>query len=184
MSTKDSIQVDDKSVPVLQIIIAILAGLGILYMGYQIAQYKNRNFPAIEKAPNFEIVDFVTGNTFSLSSFEGKGIVLNFWAPWCLPCKEEMPLLEAASQAYAAQGVVFVGVNTGDDLENARAFIDIHDITFVNGYDTSHQIDEDYNLIGIPTTWFINADGEVAYKFLGPLDEYTLNQAISRITIP
>jgi len=183
MTSETNTRTKKITTPTTQLVISIIAGIGIVYLGIQIGRLQKQNSNALEIAPDFNITQFDSGETLSLSDFEGKGIVINFWAPWCLPCKEEMPLLEASSKAYAESGVVFLGVNTGDDLENARAFIDIHEVTYVNGYDSTHQMEEDFQVVGIPTTWFINADGEVIYKYMGPLDEYTLNQIISRITV-
>jgi cytochrome c biogenesis protein CcmG, thiol:disulfide interchange protein DsbE len=167
-----------------KILVSILAGAGIVAMGYFIGRIQNQKKVIVEVAPNFILNYINSDETISLSILKGNGVVLNFWAPWCLPCKEEMPLLEAASQAYKDSGVIFVGINTGDDIEKAKDFIEEFNVTYINGYDPSHKIENDYKVIGIPTTIFINAEGEITYTYLGQLDEYTMSQAISRITIP
>lgn len=168
-------------------ILGIIAGLSLvfalifLYSKIAPDSQKTSEVAARFQAPDFNIVSFQTGESIALSDFSGKGIVLNFWASWCHPCKEEMPALEAAWQKYKDQGVVFIGVNSSDNNERATEFIDEYALTFLNGSDLDGTVSDDYRIQGIPTTWFINGEGLLEKIVYGPLDLEGLDAAISLI---
>ena len=111
------------------------------------------------------------GGKFELSAHLGSPIVINFWASWCPPCRQESPLLERTWRAYADRGVLFVGVDIQDDPEDALAYVDEFDLTFPNGMDRDGKITVDYGVIGLPVTFFIGAKGIVEGRFVGALRE-------------
>lgn len=166
--------------PAIVWIFALIIGTSIGYLGAVLGKQAN-NSPIIETAPEFTITLLNNGEELSLSDLAGKGVVLNFWASWCVPCKTEMPALEEAWNKYQDQGVLFVGINVWDEESAAIQFLDEFMVTYPNGVDLTEQIDTDYNLQGIPTTWFIFPDGTVSQKVLGPLDLESLDEAISLI---
>lgn len=119
-------------------------------------------------APTFGLTLF-DGGMLRLADLRGKVVFLNFWASWCPPCRAEAPALEAAWRQLEDQGVVFVGVNTQDDEERARAFLDEFGITYPNGRDPGGRIAVDYGVWGLPETFFIGPDGRITYKHIGTL---------------
>ncbi len=119
-------------------------------------------------APSFSLARF-DGMRLRLEDLRGKVVFLNFWASWCPPCRAEAPALEAAWRRFKDQGVVFVGVNTQDDEERARAFLDELGITYPNGRDPGGRIAVDYGVWGLPETYFIGPDGRITYKHIGTL---------------
>lgn len=137
-------------------------------------------------APDFSLTLF-DGGTFSLADQRGKIVVMNFWASWCQPCKEEMPILEQVS-ASSAPDVVFIGVgakNENDDAD-ARAFAKDHGVTYAIGRDTQGgdqtrgKIEQDYKIPGYPATFIIDANGNIAYiKVGGFTSAEQLEQAIA-----
>lgn len=108
------------------------------------------------------------------ATVKGQILVVNFWASWCLPCRDEAPILQKLSQEYAAQGVVFLGVAYQDRQEDSLAFLKRFGITYPNGPDTTGEISIEYGTTGIPETWFIGADGIARYKYIRPLTEPVL----------
>lgn len=114
------------------------------------------------------------GAAFSLADAKGKVVVVSFWASWCVPCREEAPLLEATWRAYRDRGVVFVGVNFQDDEQAARAFISEFGLTFPNGQDPGSRIAVDYGVYGIPELFFISGDGRIAAKHIGLIGRASL----------
>ncbi|MDP9383384.1 MAG: TlpA family protein disulfide reductase [Chloroflexota bacterium] len=124
-------------------------------------------------APSFEFTTF-EGQKLALSQLEGKGVVLNFWASWCVPCREEMPYFETTYQTYKDRGVVFVGLAMQDRPEDSRAFLEELRITYPNGPDEGGDISVRYGVAGLPTTVFITPDGEVARTWQGALSEAQL----------
>ncbi len=104
----------------------------------------------------------------SLSDFKGKPVVLNFWATWCGPCKEELPLFEKMWNKFKDEGVVFLGVDVMDNRKNASEFIKNAGITYTNLYDQPGEVSSKYKVIALPATFFINKEGQVAIKNYGP----------------
>lgn len=125
------------------------------------------------KAIDFEIETF-DGETIKLSDFEGKVVVLNFWASWCPPCRWEMPFFERMSQEYEDQDVVFLGVAISDTLENVRAFAEGVGVTYHNGLDETGEIARNYSVVSLPTTFFIGKDGNVERRLSSAANEGVL----------
>ena len=122
------------------------------------------------------------GEYLTLSELRGKVIVVNFWASWCPPCRDEAPVFEKVWNAYKDKNVVFVGVDVQDNESDARAFIKRFGITYANGPDSSRRILEDWGVTNIPTTFFITKDGKVARKWTGPLNENQLVTLVESLT--
>ena len=118
------------------------------------------------------------GGPFALAEQRGKVVVVNFWASWCVPCREEAPLLEAAWRAYRDQGVVLVGVNFQDAEPAARRFLDEFGLTFPNGPDPGGRIAIDYGVYGIPELFIIGRDGRITYKHIGVIGEAALQRRL------
>ena len=119
-------------------------------------------------------VQLFDGGTLTLSQLEGSPVVLNFWASWCTPCRDEAPALERAWQTYRDRGVAFVGVNIQDSDEAAMAHLAEFGATYPNGPDPSGTITVDYGVIGLPVTFFIGRDGAVERRWVGAIPEWRL----------
>ena len=119
-------------------------------------------------APSF-VLGLLDGRTIRLEDFRGKVVFLNFWASWCAPCRVEAPMLEATWRQLAANDVVFIGVNTQDEEERARAFVQEFGLTYPNGRDPGGRIAIDYGVGGLPEAFFIDAQGRISGKHVGTL---------------
>ncbi len=131
-------------------------------------------------APDFTLKTF-EGATISLKSLRGKPVVINFWASWCPPCREEAPLLERTWRAYRNHGVIFLGVDLQDRLEDALNYIREFDITYPNGPDPTGEISIDYGVSGLPVTFFVSRKGVIVRRHVGALDKRTLISSIEEI---
>jgi cytochrome c biogenesis protein CcmG/thiol:disulfide interchange protein DsbE len=109
------------------------------------------------------------GGRFALAEHAGRVVMLNFWASWCVPCREEAPLLEATWRTYRDQGVLFIGVNVQDSEEAARDFLSEFRITYPNGPDPGGRIAIEYGVYGIPETFFIGRGGRILAKDIGAI---------------
>ena len=136
--------------------------------------------PLIGKpAPLFTLTLF-DGSVMRLADLRGKVVFVNFWASWCVPCREEAPALEAASRTYRPRDVVFVGVNIQDKEPDARAFLDEFRITYPNGIDHGSKIAVDYGVYGIPETFIIDRDGLIAYKQIGAMTTTIIAEVVDQ----
>lgn len=132
-------------------------------------------------APNIEL-PAVAGPDVSLRSLRGHIVVVNFWASWCGPCRREAPGLRRASVDYVAQGVRFLGVDERDDRPSAASFLGEFKISYPSAFDPSGALADDYRLDGIPSTFVVDAEGRVRYRFFGFLEEATIRGALDRLT--
>jgi thiol-disulfide isomerase/thioredoxin len=135
------------------------------------------------EAPNFKVQDSA-GNPVEFDSLKGKPIVLNFWASWCPPCIEELPIFDTVSQELEGE-VVFVMVDLTSDretLEDAKVYIKENNLKFPVYFDIDQDGAATYGITAIPTTYFINADGFVVAGQVGGIDESILREGIRRIT--
>jgi peroxiredoxin len=103
----------------------------------------------------------VGGGTDSLAAHRGKIVLMNFWATWCPPCKEEMPALEQLYRADRARGLVVLGIDQGESAATAGAFARAHGVTFPILVDEDQQYASSYVSVGLPTSVIVGRDGHV-----------------------
>lgn len=108
-----------------------------------------------------------------LLSASDQPVVLNVWASWCVPCRSEAPLLNAAHAEFG-DDVLFVGVDVGDTQNNAKEFLSEFEISFDNYFDPNATIRADLGGVGVPVTYFIGAGGTSVTRHNGVIDERTL----------
>ncbi|MDQ4149426.1 MAG: TlpA family protein disulfide reductase [Actinomycetota bacterium] len=113
--------------------------------------------------PEFRLPLLGGDQTLSSEDLKGHPVVLNFWASWCVPCREEAPTLEAAWKKYESQGVKIVGVNVQDSKEDAAAFVKEFGLTYPSVRDTDLQLYTKLGVAGMPETFFLSRD----YVFVG-----------------
>lgn len=113
-------------------------------------------------APGFEMPTYRQDEVVRLAAFRGHPVVLNFWASWCPPCREETTILEHAYRTYKARGLVVVGIDSQSDIgEESLAFLHHQGVTYPVGRDVKGAVARAYRVSALPTTYFIGADGRV-----------------------
>jgi thiol-disulfide isomerase/thioredoxin len=118
------------------------------------------------------------GRTDALDRYRGSVVVMNLWATWCPPCREEMPALERFYQENKAKGVVVLGVDQGESADAAGSFARGHGVTFPILLDADQQYGRSYAAIGLPTTVIVGRDGHVLRGIDGELTLAQMREAI------
>ncbi|MEC5422422.1 thiol-disulfide oxidoreductase ResA [Virgibacillus sp. C22-A2] len=117
-----------------------------------------------DKAPDFQLQQINNNNeleTVRLSDYEGKGIMLNFWATYCKPCEAEMPYMEKLYPEYNEKGIEIIAVSLDATQLVVNRFIDKYELTFPIPHDTRGQVMDLYKVGPMPSTFFINPEGEI-----------------------
>ncbi|MBI2859821.1 MAG: TlpA family protein disulfide reductase [Chloroflexi bacterium] len=130
-------------------------------------------------APDFKL-ELFSGQTIALGDFTGKKpVVINFWASWCVPCRDEAPVLAKVSKFYQGR-VEFIGVVVNDTQKNALDFMKEFGITYDNGLDRDN-IAVKYRITGIPETFWIDRQGRIVDHWIGAVDEANLTSRVRMV---
>lgn len=153
----------------------IMVTLGLLLFG-KAATASEHLFTAMgmAKLPAKQAVDFalpdVEGRQVSLQHYRGKVVFLNFWATWCIPCREEMPAMEQLHREFQPQGLAILALDLKESPDQVKAFFDKHRLSFTALLDESGSVFRDYQVMGLPTTYLIGRDGMLLARGVGGRD--------------
>ena len=140
------------------------------------------NLRSMGPATDFRLRSFA-GPPIVLSAYRGNIVVLNFWASWCVPCREEMPNLERTWQEFRTQGVVVLGINVADDYDDAAVFLKKLAITYPSVFDPEQTRLTAYGVTGLPTTFFLDPRMQLRDKvpggYVGPDGYQRLHRQIT-----
>ncbi len=164
--------------------LAVLAGILLLLLLFGYAIFGDKVFdkrsPLLgTHAPDFTVKLF-NGEQLKLSELRGKAVLLNFWASWCGPCRNEAPALESSWKKYKDKSVVFVGINVWDDESNALQYLNSFGGGYVNGMDPKGEVAVEYGVAGVPETYFIDTEGKIVDKYTGQLNEEMIDRFIQK----
>ena len=132
------------------------------YMGIQ-------EYTTLQEANYFTLND-VANKKVSLKDFKGKVVMLNFWATWCGPCRVEMPSMEKLYRQFREKGFVILAVASGDDKDSVDRFVKEYNISFPALIDSNLVVSDSYKVWALPTTYFINAKGQIIGRAQGGRD--------------
>ncbi len=130
-------------------------------------------------APSFTLPNTL-GQEVALHDLAGQPVVLNFWATWCAPCRVEMPALQQASVQYNGRAAI-IGINQGEAAKNVTDFGAEYRITYPLLLDTHQEVTQLYEVRGLPTTLFIDANGAVREVVIGAVTQAVLQDRIERL---
>lgn len=131
-------------------------------------------------APEIDL-EGLDGERVRLSEYRGRPVVINFWATWCVPCRDEFPLLVAAREAHAGAGLEILGVVHDDTREGARAFAADQGARWPMPFDADDVAWDDYGGVGVPMSFFVDREGIVRAVSFGPFTEAGLAQQLATV---
>jgi len=189
--TKPEVEIDStrQSRPAWKIVIIILvwvALVGLLVIvGIQLFRRQQGPIKIGSPAPDFTLTTF-DGQTYTLSELRGNVVLVNFWASWCKPCEQEAADLETAWRYYQPGGQVqFLGIDWTDTEPKAMAYLEKFGITYPNGPDLGTRISQAYRTTGVPETYIVDQEGNLAYIKLSPfLSLGEIQSAINPLLTP
>ena len=120
------------------------------------------------------------GDALTMAELRGEVVILNFWASWCVPCREEAPLLEQTRRTYEARGLRVVGVLYQDAREDAAAFAARYDLGYPSVVDSDGRTAIDYGVVGIPASFLIDRDGVLRELQIGPYSDEAIRALMER----
>lgn len=129
-------------------------------------------------SPEFQTINAV-GESFSISNYKGKKILIHFWADWCAECRAEFPKLEKAYQKYSIDNLEIIAVNVGQSEKHVLSFVDEFNLTFPMLLDEQSKIAKQFGIRGLPTNFFLNEEFIVTKMIIGWVDEKQINQIIN-----
>ena len=135
-----------------------------------------------DEAPDFTLKS-LDGNNLRLEEFRGQVVLINFWASWCGPCRQEMPLLDRLHHRYEDTGFTVLGVNVEGDSKPAQEIVDKTNVTFPVLIDEGQKVSERYDLEAMSSTIVIDRDGVIRYIHLGykPGDESKYVEVVKKL---
>jgi thiol-disulfide isomerase/thioredoxin len=166
-----------------------LLGLGLILIaasGYLILQNNSAQsdlsaVPAQVNyaAPELTLTD-TQGITHSLADYKGQVVLVNLWATWCPPCKEEMPVIEAYYNKYKDDGFVIIAINDGDPAPDVIQFVEDYGLTFPVWLDPTYIATEQaFKTINLPSSFIIDRDGMIRLQWVGGINRRTLDKFVT-----
>ena len=142
---------------------------GMLNAAAQTAPQTLTPLPDTPAAPPFSLTD-LEGNSHQLAQYQGKPVIVNFWATWCPPCRREMPSMQRAWEQLREQGIAMLAVDVGETEDTVFPFLADYQVTFPILFDHDSAVMKAWPVKGLPTTFVLDAQGRIVYRAIGGRD--------------
>jgi cytochrome c biogenesis protein CcmG/thiol:disulfide interchange protein DsbE len=153
--------------------------LVVALLGYALIEQPTKPPQVGSPVPDFQLTA-LDGSQIDLGAHQGQVVVINFFASWCDPCRQEAADLEQTWREYQGQEVQFFGLAHKDADSKAQAFLKQFDVTYPSAVDPGNRIARAYGVTGVPETFIVDAHGQLIRHFLGPITSEQLSQEIDK----
>ena len=165
-------------------VLLVILGLSITRPATTSSGGSNTNFSALDlqgrEAPDFSL-DGLNGGTVQLSDNRGKVVMVDFWASWCPSCRQEAAHLVELYEEYQPLGVEFIGIAIWDFPDDLRTYVEDFGVNYPNALDSKGTIAIDYGVVATPEKFFIDREGRIVRKFIGPTSPELLRQQLDEL---
>jgi cytochrome c biogenesis protein CcmG/thiol:disulfide interchange protein DsbE len=166
------------------VVIALASLVVVLVLAFRRAPTDIKTGTVGKPAAAFTLAKLDGAGTWSSDETKGKVVVVNFFASWCLPCKQENPALVRVYERYRTSDVVFIGVLYQDSRDSGLRYVRDNGVVWPTVSDDDGRVAFSYGVFGIPETFFVGSDGVIAGRHIGPIDETTLERGIECLRRP
>jgi peroxiredoxin len=146
--------------------LCVLCSCLLCLAGVDAADQNLTPVPGRHAAPDFELQD-TEGERHRLSDYRGQPVLINFWATWCPPCREEIPSMNRAWARIAEEGIVMLAINVGEDEDTIFVFTADYPADFPVLLDRDGEVIAQWPVKGLPTTYIVDPEGRIAYRAIG-----------------
>jgi cytochrome c biogenesis protein CcmG/thiol:disulfide interchange protein DsbE len=167
----------------LAVVVIVVIAIGIRKVGHRISSSSRPSgAPAAvhAAAPSFALHD-LDGQSLDLANYRGKVVLLDFWATWCTPCRDEIPRFVEFQDKYHEQGLQVIGISMDDDAKPVRAFYKEFKMNYPVALGNEKVAEAYGGVLGLPITFLIDRDGRVAAKYVGAVETNVVEQEIKSL---
>jgi cytochrome c biogenesis protein CcmG/thiol:disulfide interchange protein DsbE len=158
-------------------VVAVVAVVGLLVFG--LLSKGSSGIALGDPVPDQAMPRLLGGGSGSLSEYRGSWVLVNFWASWCVPCRQEAPALEAFQRRYGGKRFTVLGVDTRDLSGDGRAFVRKYGLRYPQLRDGDGQVAHDYGTTGVPENFLVDPRGRLRLHLLGPISESHLREEVA-----
>jgi len=173
----------------------IMIGFGFLALGVAF-MLKPESLPSASLPQDFSTIPVevdlpapdltfttVDGTLVSLSTFQGSVVLVNLWATWCPPCREEMPALQAFYEEYRSSGFVLVAIDQGETVKEVVPFVEEYGLTFPVWMDPASQAGAEFNTMNLPSSYVIDRTGRIRLMWIGGISRGNLDKYVPNVIL-
>jgi cytochrome c biogenesis protein CcmG/thiol:disulfide interchange protein DsbE len=161
-------------------LLAFLAVLGVIgLLGFGLLSKGSANVQVGDAAPSAELPELNGNGTASVADFRGRWVLVNFWASWCVPCRDESPVLESFYRHHRGPDFIVLGIDTQDLSDDGEAFVVRYALSYPQVRDGDGDQADDFGTTGVPESFLVDPKGKLVLIRRGPVDREYLNRFVA-----